>query len=141
MNTYLVTNTETWGLREYMELSHPDYEHNILLTRVVTHGEFEITPRNAKEEDKLLNWVAKTDNDFILDDWDYEVVEEFGDSDLDADSEMDYDVVESIGEETNSFWDLYNNAEAEGWNHVGDDELIIVDGKMKITAPEGWEIK
>ena len=140
MNTYTVRNTEKLGLRGYTELSHPDYEHNILLTRVITHGGFEITPRNAKEEEILLNWVAKTDNDFILDDWDYEVVEEFGYSDLDVVSEMDYDIIESIEEETDGFMNLYNNAEAEGWSHVGDDELIIVDGKMEITAPEGWEI-
>ena len=59
---------------------------------------------------------------------------EFFDSDLDADSEMDYDVLESIEEETNYFWDLY-----ETWNTV-DDETIVVDGKIEITAPEGWEI-
>ena len=133
MNTYLVTNTETWGLREYMELSHPDYEHNILLTRVVTHGEFEITPRNAKEEDKLLNWSVG--EDFILDDWDWEAVE-FGDGDISAVSEMDDDTLEAIEEETEmGFWGL-----SEVWDHV-DGETIVVEGKMKITAPEGWEIK
>ena len=131
MNTYTVTNTEKWGLREYTELSHPDYEHSILLTRCFKGGEFEITPRNAKEEEKLLNWPVG--EDFILDHWDWDVVE-FFDSDLDADSEMDYDVLESIEEETNYFWDLY-----ETWNTV-DDETIVVDGKIEITAPEGWEI-
>ena len=131
MNTYLVSNTEKWGLREYTEFSHPDYEHTILITQAYKGGEVKITPRNAEDEDKLLNWPVG--EDFILDDWDWEIVE-FYDSDLDADSEMDYDVLEAIGEETDGFAML-----DEVWNHV-DDEIIIVDGKIEITAPEGWEI-
>mgnify|MGYP005654254077 FL=1 len=134
MNTYLLTNTEKWGLRHHEELSHPDYEHNITTTECYKFGQFEVTPRNAKEEEKLLNWVAKTDNDFILDDWDWEPVE-FGEGDISADSEMDYDTLEGIEEETeNGFWGL-----SQVWDYV-DEEFIVVDGKIKITPPEGWEI-
>ena len=132
MNTYLVTNTEKWGLREYTEFSHPDYEHNIITTRCYKGGEVEITPRNAKEEDKLLNWPVG--EDFILDHWDWDVVE-FYDSDIDAVSEMDDDLLESIGEETNDFWGLSD----AGWDNV-DSETVIEEGKFEVTAPEGWEI-
>lgn len=134
MNTYLVTNSERWGLRCYRELSHPDYDHNILITESYKSGEFEITPRDAKEEGKLLNWVAKTDNDFILDDWSWVPVE-FSDGDISADSEMDYDTLEGIEEETEmGFWGL-----SEVWDCV-DEKTIILDGKITITPPEGWEI-
>jgi len=134
VNTYTVTNTEKWGLREYSDLSHSDYEHNILITRCYKWGEFEITPRNAKEEEKLLNWPVG--EDFILDHWDWDVVE-FFDSDLDADSEMDHDELEAIEEETNYFWDLVSGD--TDWNE-DDNETIIVDGEFNITAPKGWEI-
>ena len=132
MNTYTVTNTQKWGLREYTEFTHPDYEHSILLTQCYVGGEFEITPRNAKEEDKLLNWPVG--EDFILDEWNWEPVE-FFDSDLDAVSEMDEDLLESIGEETNDFWGLSD----AGWDNV-DSETVVENGAMKITAPKGWEI-
>ena len=133
MNTYTVINTQKWGLKEYTEFSHPDYEHNITTTQAYKGGTFEITPRNAKEENKLLNWPVG--EDFILDQFDYDVVE-FYDSDIDADSEMDYDILEAIGEETDDFWGLSD----AGWDNV-DSETVIEEGKFEVTAPEGWEIK
>ena len=132
MNTYTVINTQKWGLKEFTEFSHPDYEHNITTTQAYKGGTFEITPRNAKEENKLLNWPVG--EDFILDDWDWDLVE-FYDSDIDADSEMDYDILEAIGEETDDFWGL----EDAGWDNV-DSETVIEEGKFEVTAPEGWEI-
>ena len=144
MNTYTVANTQRWGLREFMDCRHPDYEDNILLTRVVKGGIFQITPRNAKEEEKLLNWPVG--EDFIVDNWDYDIVEEFDDSELDAISEMDDDMLEAIGEETNDFWDLYSDVrnypkqhDWEKWECKGG-EMVILDGEIEITAPEGWEI-
>ena len=133
MNTYTVINTQKWGLKEFTEFSHPDYEHNIITTEAYKGGTFEITPRNAKEENKLLNWPVG--EDFIIDHWDWDVVE-FYDSDIDAVSEMDDDLLESIGEETDDFWGLSD----AGWDNV-DSETVIEEGKFEITAPEGWEIK
>jgi len=145
MNTYTVANTQRWGLREFVDCRHPDYEDNILLTRVVKGGIFQITPRNAKEEEKLLNWPVG--EDFIVDNWDYDIVEEFDDSELDAISEMDDDMLEAIEEETNYFWDLYNgvvdydSADDSKWQwKCKEGEMVILDGEIEITAPEGWEI-
>ena len=132
MNTYTVINTQKWGLKEFTEFSHPDYEHNITTTEAYKGGTFEITPRNAKEENKLLNWPVG--EDFIIDHWDWDVVE-FYDSDIDAVSEMDDDLLESIGEETDDFWGLSD----AGWDNV-DSETVIEEGKFEVTAPEGWEI-
>ena len=126
MKTYLVTNTQKWGFRIYTEFSHPDYEHNILTTQAYKYGECVIRVHNAKEEEKLLNWPA--DEDFILDNWDWDL-EECGDGDIDADSEMDYDVLEAIEEETEmGFWGLSD----AGWDNV-DSETVVENGAIEVT--------
>tara|TARA_Y100000592_G_C5343934_1_gene255583 strand:+ start:150 stop:572 length:423 start_codon:yes stop_codon:yes gene_type:complete len=139
MNTYIVRNTQKWGLREYNEFTHPDYEHSILTTEAYKGGEIEITPRNAKEEDKLLNWPVG--EDFILENWDWDVVE-FYDSDISAVSAMDDDLLESIEEETDHFWGL-SDAGWESGDMSRDSlpcETVIEEGRFEVIAPEGWEI-
>ena len=125
MNTYTVKNSEVYGLREYMKFAHPDYEHPIYLTRIVSRGELEITPRNAKEEEKLLNWPVG--EDLILEKYDWAPVE-FFDSDIEGLSLMDDDMLETIEEETDYFWGL---PEA-GWESDSC-ETIVEEGKFELV--------
>jgi hypothetical protein len=125
MKTYTVANIQRWALKEYSEFTHPDYEHSISTTEAYKGGCFEITPRNAKEEEKLLNWPDG--KDFILDNWDWDLIE-FSDSDLDAVSEMDDEMLESIEEETDYFWGL----DDAGWCENGNTKTVIEEGRFEI---------
>ena len=125
MKTYTFVNTERWGIKEYNEFSHPDYEHPIMTTQAYKGGYFEITPHSAEEEEKLLNWPVG--EDLILEKYDWAPVE-FFDSDIEGLSLMDDDMLETIEEETDYFWGL---PEA-GWESDSC-ETIVEEGKFELV--------